>query len=128
MEGKCLQHFSRLSRITEEKQTIYRKYFSRILFQVSYETNTIRIFVFLFSCNNRTNGIYRGSFSIVREAVHIPSGTVVAVKSISKRFISKKGWANLCREIEIMVTVNHPNVLKMHEYIDTPNNVHLILE
>ena len=72
--------------------------------------------------------IVRGSFSVVKEAVHIPTKTTVAMKTISKRYMSKRGWDNLCREIEIMLHLSHPNVLKMHEFIDTPTHVHLVLE
>jgi len=60
--------------------------------------------------------------------VHVPSGDVVALKTIQKKFMSKKGWTNLSREIEIMLHLAHPNILKMREIIDKPNEVHLILE
>jgi len=42
--------------------------------------------------------------------------------------MSKKGWTNLSREIDIMLNVFHPNILRMREIVDKPNEVNLVLE
>lgn len=70
----------------------------------------------------------RGAFSVVREAIHNETGQKYAIKSIDKKHISKNGWVNLTREIEIMMNVNHPNILRMKEYVDTESCLHMVLE
>jgi serine/threonine protein kinase len=55
----------------------------------------------------------RGAFSVVQEVTYIPTGEKFAMKSLTKRFITEKGWTNLKREIDIMIGLNHPNVLKV---------------
>jgi len=70
----------------------------------------------------------RGAFSVVWEAYHKSTNQRYAIKSINKKYISKQGWINLCREVEIMIHLNHPNILRLHEYINTATHVHLILD
>jgi len=70
----------------------------------------------------------RGSFSVVRQVTNKQTGEKFAMKSISKRLISKQGWVNLNREVEIMLHLNHLNILKMYDFIDTHSHVHIILE
>jgi serine/threonine protein kinase len=70
----------------------------------------------------------RGSFSSVYKAVHIETGETYAIKCIPKRFLTKQGWVNLQREVEILMNVKHPNLLRMKESIDSPNNFYLVTE
>jgi len=72
--------------------------------------------------------IGKGSFSIVKKAENIQTNEIVAIKIIPKRFLSQKGWINLKREIEIMLELSHPNIIKLKEFIETPTDVYLVLE
>lgn len=65
---------------------------------------------------------------MVCKAENTQTGEIVAIKSIPKRYISRQGWTNLTREIEIMLHLNHPNILKLKEFIDTDSHVLLVLE
>lgn len=59
----------------------------------------------------------KGTYASVRRAVHRKHGHEVAVKIIdcARSMRSKEDRARLCREIEIMRTVKHENVVKMTE-------------
>ncbi|PRP87597.1 hypothetical protein PROFUN_04624 [Planoprotostelium fungivorum] len=72
--------------------------------------------------------IGRGGFSIVYEAISRIDGTRYAVKTIYKRYVSRKGWVNLQREIEILRSVKHPNVLSLIEYFESESQIDLVLE
>eukprot|EP01114_Cavostelium_apophysatum_P019706 TRINITY_DN6420_c0_g1_i1.p1 TRINITY_DN6420_c0_g1~~TRINITY_DN6420_c0_g1_i1.p1 ORF type:complete len:317 (-),score=37.23 TRINITY_DN6420_c0_g1_i1:62-1012(-) len=72
--------------------------------------------------------IGKGAFSTVHSARQLSTGKQFAIKSIMKTFISKQGWINLSREIEILLNVNHPNVLRLYETIDTDTHIHMVLE
>jgi len=74
------------------------------------------------------NEIGRGAFSVVHSAINTDTQEKVAIKSISKKFVSKQGWINLSREVEIMLHVEHPNILRLKEIVDTATQFHLIVE
>jgi len=74
------------------------------------------------------NELGRGSFSVVYSALSIESGEQVAVKAIAKTHITKQGWINLSREVEIMLGLKHENVLRLRHIIDTESHVYLILD
>ncbi|CAG9328169.1 unnamed protein product [Blepharisma stoltei] len=72
--------------------------------------------------------IGHGSFGEVRTAVRkgCPRLTV-AIKSISKEII--KGQINLLRtEVESLLTVDHPNIIRLYNVYEDGNSIHLILE
>jgi len=72
--------------------------------------------------------IGRGSFSVVHLVTDRKTGEQWAMKSLQKRYMTMQGWTNLKREIEIMLNVDHPNILRMKELFETPTEVHLIVE
>jgi len=70
----------------------------------------------------------KGSFSTVYEGFDIQNGNKIAIKAITKDCITKQGWINLNREIEILLHIKHPNILQLETFIDTPTHLYLILE
>eukprot|EP01119_Soliformovum_irregulare_P019785 TRINITY_DN6334_c0_g1_i1.p1 TRINITY_DN6334_c0_g1~~TRINITY_DN6334_c0_g1_i1.p1 ORF type:complete len:221 (-),score=49.75 TRINITY_DN6334_c0_g1_i1:209-871(-) len=67
----------------------------------------------------------RGTFSIVYEGLDKSSGKRFAIKCIQKKRIKTKF---LQREIEIMKTVSHPNIIKLFDVMEDLETIYLILE
>lgn len=59
-----------------------------------------------------------GSFAVVRRSRHRHSGLEVAVKEIDKTQLSPKVRDNLIKEISILSTVDHPNIIRLFEAIE----------
>jgi len=72
--------------------------------------------------------IGQGSYAIVRLVVDKRSGETFALKSYSKlKLCDIQRKESVKREIEILQTSNHPNIVKLHRTIDTPTQVYLFL-
>ncbi|XP_015888950.3 serine/threonine-protein kinase ATG1a [Ziziphus jujuba] len=69
-----------------------------------------------------------GSFAVVRRARHRQLGIEVAIKEIDKRQLSTKVSENLLKEISILSTINHPNIIRLFEAIQTPDKIYIVLE
>lgn len=59
-----------------------------------------------------------GSFAVVWLAKHRSSGLEVAVKEIDKKLLSPKVRDNLLKEISILSTIDHPNIIRFYEAIE----------
>ena len=73
--------------------------------------------------------IGKGSYAVVKQALHRPSQMRVAIKmydKISLFDIQKKNSVN--REIEVLKIINHENVLKLYEVIETSKYINVITE
>ena len=69
--------------------------------------------------------IGHGSCSNVKLAYHRLTGTPHAVKMIHKR----EHWCHpVTSEVEIMMTLNHPNIISLFHVIETEKRVYLITE
>ncbi|XP_023638515.1 serine/threonine-protein kinase ATG1a isoform X2 [Capsella rubella] len=69
-----------------------------------------------------------GSFAVVWLAKHRSSGFEVAVKEIDKKLLSPKVRDNLLKEISILRTIDHPNIIRFYESIETGDRIYLVLE
>ncbi|CAN8316938.1 unnamed protein product [Cochlearia groenlandica] len=69
-----------------------------------------------------------GSFSVVWEARHIVHGTVVAIKEIAMARLNKKLQDSLMSEIFILRRINHRNIIRLLDMIESPGKIHLVLE
>ena len=58
-----------------------------------------------------------GSFAVVWRSTHRHSGFKFAVKEIDKKQLSPKVSENLLKEITILSTINHPNIIRLFEAI-----------
>ncbi|CAF0988398.1 unnamed protein product [Rotaria sp. Silwood1] len=74
------------------------------------------------------NTIGRGHFAVVKIARHVFTQKEVAVKVIDKTKLDEISKTHLLQEVKCMKLVQHPNVVRLYEVIDTPNKLHLILE
>ncbi|KAL2575423.1 hypothetical protein AAZV13_16G015000 [Glycine max] len=69
-----------------------------------------------------------GSFAVVWRARNRSSGLEYAVKEIDKRQLSPKVRENLLKEISILSTIHHPNIIRLFEAIQTNDRIYLVLE
>ncbi|XP_050299463.1 SNF-related serine/threonine-protein kinase [Anthonomus grandis grandis] len=70
----------------------------------------------------------RGHFAVVKLARHVFTGEKVAVKVIDKSKLDEVSRAHLFQEVRCMKLVQHPNVVRLYEVIDTATKLYLILE
>ncbi|XP_039005621.1 serine/threonine-protein kinase ATG1a-like isoform X2 [Hibiscus syriacus] len=69
-----------------------------------------------------------GSFAVIWRSRHRQHGLEVAVKEIDKKLLSYKVSENLLKEISILSTINHPNIIQLFEAIETEDRIFLVLE
>ncbi|XP_062715451.1 uncharacterized protein LOC134291550 [Aedes albopictus] len=69
-----------------------------------------------------------GHFAVVKLARHVFTGEKVAVKVIDKTKLDEISRAHLFQEVRCMKLVQHPNVVRLYEVIDTQTKLYLILE
>ncbi|WVZ17395.1 hypothetical protein V8G54_010377 [Vigna mungo] len=69
-----------------------------------------------------------GSFAVVWRSRHRVSGLEVAIKEIDQRQLSPKVQEHLFKEISILSTINHPNIVRLFETIQTNDRIYLVLE
>ncbi|PAA50780.1 hypothetical protein BOX15_Mlig031400g2 [Macrostomum lignano] len=72
--------------------------------------------------------IGRGHFAVVKLARHVFTGEQVAIKVIDKAKLDSSNRESLYQEVMCMKLVQHPNVVRLYDVIDTPNKLYLILE
>ncbi|KAK2841859.1 hypothetical protein Q5P01_012059 [Channa striata] len=70
----------------------------------------------------------RGHFAVVKLARHVNTGQLVAVKMIDKTKLDVMATSHLLQEVRCMRLVQHPNVVRLYEVIDTPTTLYLVME
>lgn len=60
--------------------------------------------------------------------MHKESKQRVAIKIINKQNILSKDYDLLKNEVEILKVCQHPNIIKMYDYIENSNYIYIILE
>ncbi|XP_063002231.1 serine/threonine-protein kinase MARK2 isoform X3 [Elgaria multicarinata webbii] len=72
--------------------------------------------------------IGKGNFAKVKLARHVLTGKEVAVKIIDKTQLNSSSLQKLFREVRIMKVLNHPNIVKLFEVIETDKTLYLVME
>ncbi|CRL04630.1 CLUMA_CG017698, isoform A [Clunio marinus] len=72
--------------------------------------------------------IGKGNFARVMLARHMPTGSEVAIKIIDKTQLNTNSLEKLFREVSIMKLLNHPNIVKLYEVIETEKTLYLVME
>mmetsp|Transcript_14813 Transcript_14813/g.22964 ORF Transcript_14813/g.22964 Transcript_14813/m.22964 type:complete len:209 (+) Transcript_14813:26-652(+) len=67
-----------------------------------------------------------GTYGVVKKVTHIINKQVRACKTISRKKI--KNWERFQTEVQILQTLDHPNIIKLYEYFEDEKNVYLITE
>ncbi|KAF3689184.1 SNF-related serine/threonine-protein kinase [Channa argus] len=70
----------------------------------------------------------RGHFAVVKLARQVNTGQLVAVKMIDKTKLDVMATSHLLQEVRCMRLVQHPNVVRLFEVIDTPTTLYLVME
>ncbi|XP_076441848.1 MAP/microtubule affinity-regulating kinase 3-like isoform X4 [Babylonia areolata] len=72
--------------------------------------------------------IGKGNFAKVKLAKHVPTGKEVAIKIIDKTQLNPSSLQKLFREVRIMKMLDHPNIVKIFEVIETEKTLYLVME
>ncbi|VEN57961.1 unnamed protein product, partial [Callosobruchus maculatus] len=86
-------------------------------------------------CDEPTIGKYKllktigkGNFAKVKLAKHVPTGKEVAIKIIDKTQLTPGSLQKLFREVRIMKMLDHPNIVKLFQVIETEKTLYLVME
>ncbi|XP_077089432.1 serine/threonine-protein kinase MARK2 isoform X4 [Siphateles boraxobius] len=79
-------------------------------------------------CYRLLKTIGKGNFAKVKLAKHVLTGREVAVKIIDKTQLNSSSLQKLFREVRIMKVLNHPNIVKLFEVIETEKTLYLVME
>jgi len=78
----------------------------------------------------KTKGVMGiGTYGVVREAVHIPTGRTVALKIIKKHIIKehhKEGMVE--RELNILKKIKHPHIVEFIDFFETKSKYYIVFE
>jgi serine/threonine protein kinase len=69
-----------------------------------------------------------GGFSVVKLAVNKKSGVQCAVKIVEKSKLTEADLLSLQQEVDILNSLNHPNIIKCYEVYDEPEFYYIVTE
>ena len=73
--------------------------------------------------------IGQGAFAVVKRSIHKASGHTIALKTYEKKNLqNEQASLALHREIYVLATLQHPNIMGLYEVIDSRTHVHLVME
>jgi len=72
--------------------------------------------------------IGKGNFAKVKLAKHLPTDREVAIKIIDKTQLNQTSLQKLFREVRIMKFMDHPNIVKLYEVIESDKTLYLVME
>ncbi|EAT44694.1 AAEL003953-PA [Aedes aegypti] len=72
--------------------------------------------------------IGKGNFAKVKLAKHVPTSKEVAIKIIDKTQLNASSLQKLYREVRIMKLLDHPNIVKLFQVIETEKTLYLVME
>lgn len=72
--------------------------------------------------------IGKGNFAKVKLAKHTITGKEVAIKIIEKSQLNQTTLNKVFREVKIMKTLNHPNIVRLFEVIEEGTKLYLVME
>lgn len=75
-----------------------------------------------------SSSIGKGAFGEVRKCLHKESKALRAVKIINKKHLAQEERERLVGEINILKTLDHPNILKLYEFFQDSKRFFLVTE
>ncbi|MCQ2818974.1 MAG: serine/threonine-protein kinase [archaeon] len=69
-----------------------------------------------------------GSFSKVKMAVNKKTNSIVAIKILDKKKMDKYDIIRIKREMKLLTSVNHPNIIEVNEIMETASNYYIVME
>lgn len=82
-------------------------------------------------CNHEINPLFYfilGAYGEVRKCLNKGSKALRAVKIINKLTLGEQDKEKLLNEIEILKTLDHPNILKLYEFFQDQKRYFLVTE
>jgi len=113
--------------LNDTQQTFYSKTRkkSSALLKVIRAAMTYKNF---FTDNELIKELGAGTFGIVYKTFNTISGNKHATKILKKNFIRQDYWKRIKTEIEIIKTVNHPNIIKFVDTFENSEYYFMVLE
>jgi hypothetical protein len=107
-------------------QTAYKKYETEYKIQeTSLSTQASSLFKGRIEDYAIGKEIGKGAYAIVKLALHKPTNRRMAVKIYEKsKLMDPQRNSSVKREIQILKKIDHANIVKLHEVIDTPKQVY----
>jgi calcium-dependent protein kinase len=75
-----------------------------------------------------TKELGSGAFSVVKLAEDRNTKEMVAIKCVDRKKLSREDLAMLRREVQILSSIDHPNVIKFQEFAENTSHCYLIME
>ena len=69
-----------------------------------------------------------GGFSVVKLAINKKKGTECAIKIVDKSKLTEADLISLKLEVDILNSLNHPNIIKCYEVYDEPEFYYIVTE
>jgi calcium-dependent protein kinase len=70
----------------------------------------------------------KGAFGEVRKAINISTSEIRAIKSVSKNNCSLEEQDRILNEINVMKSIDHPNIVKIYEYFQDSKFIYIVME
>ena len=115
-----------------------KKIISKIIIEDDTNKTKTTIFTTASSLQRDINNIYnfkeiigKGAFGIVRTGYRkkeFPPHRIYAIKSIYKKNLKKRDINNLEKEIDILSSLDHPNISRFYEAFHDENNFNIVME
>lgn len=74
------------------------------------------------------NTLGEGGFGVVKECFSNVDGSRVAIKVINRAKLDADDEASIFQEARVMQRLNHPNIVKMFDFYEEPQNFYMVLE
>ena len=121
-----------------KKEKSGKKIISKIIIEDDTNKTMTTIFTTSSSLQKDINNIYsfqeiigKGSFGIVRTGFRkkeFSPHKIYAIKSIYKKNLNKRDINNLEKEIDILSSLDHPNISRFYEAFHDKNNFNIVME
>ena len=72
--------------------------------------------------------IGEGAFSKVKLAIHKQTKQYVAIKVLDKQKVPKNDLERFTREMQILISLKHPNVIQVNEILENKSNYYIVME
>lgn len=69
-----------------------------------------------------------GAYAEVRKALHMPTNTLRAIKTIPLSSASEYDISKLLKEVSILKRLDHPNIIKIFEVFQSPSSISIVTE
>ena len=121
-----------------KKEKKEKKIINKIIIEDDTNKTKTTIFTTPSSLQKDINNIYnfkeiigKGAFGIVRTGYRkkeFPPHRIYAIKSIYKKNLKKREIKNLEKEIDILSSLDHPNISRFYEAFHDENNFNIVME